>query len=732
MRARAAGMVVSIAMAGCGGDGTGPSSGALRLETGNAVTARIGSAGGTLQTTDASGRVYLLDIPGQAIRDSQNVTMTPVSGLDLPSGTSLVTAAHFAPEGLQLAVPARLRIVAPGAAAGIAGFGYSGDADSLHLDFLGRNGDTLFVPVRHFSGAGAAATPDVALLSPSLPSGAPVQAFIAVEQLTYQGQSTGSYDVQALASAMRQWADEVVIPGLQSAGTDQALLDAAARYADWVMVLNCGGPTCPAGALHLWPEAVRLDIATSLLVTYDGLRLELAKALKAGIDRLNARCVSAHDIQAAANAVFWLGTAVIDGLDALVPGLDLASFEANFCLAVEIESVTMPSTLTAGSPAQLQVKAGLSFGGSAPDYTQPLTVIVSAGNAGNATPASATGVTTNGVYTTSLTPGGTSPIFLGIRAQLAPGRPDALADIRRDTTYEQPYGHVTITPTAAILDPGAQAQFTATVTGLAGSAVTWSATGGTRASTGNSTIYTAGSTPGTYDVTATSVSDPTQKATARIEIVSRVTGGVTMAPPNLAVVVRSGVYATGAGESCDNSVPNVGAGVLSATGNCASDIASAHASSMGTFTYSLTKDASGKVTQMHFNGQGTANAASTEITSGAGGLGSSRFLGTFDVVAPSADYRVTGTLTAIGPIHGGQSDFHISNIQTGALIHCATTSSQVGNCPLITALGFSGTLTPGQYEIYIQTRADADTDGSGVQTPAAASSADVTITFDQR
>ena len=67
--------------------------------------------------------------------------------------------------------------------------------------------------------------------------------------------------------------------------------------------------------------------------------------------------------------------------------------------------------------------------------------------------------------------------------------------------------------------PGASAQFAATVTGSENTSVTWSATGGTISPAG---VYSAGSTPGTYRATATSVADPTQSDTVVILILEPV------------------------------------------------------------------------------------------------------------------------------------------------------------------------------------------------------------------
>jgi hypothetical protein len=74
---------------------------------------------------------------------------------------------------------------------------------------------------------------------------------------------------------------------------------------------------------------------------------------------------------------------------------------------------------------------------------------------------------------------------------------------------------VAIDPPAATLTPDQQQQFTATVTGTSNTDVTWTATGGTITQAG---LYTAGTTPGSSTVTATSDEDPTRSATATVTI----------------------------------------------------------------------------------------------------------------------------------------------------------------------------------------------------------------------
>ncbi len=726
-----------LAVTACGHESNEPGS-TVQLDAAQAVTARIGSGGGRLRTTDSHGRAYVLDIPPLALRDSVDITLTPVASYEMPSGANLVAAAQFAPEGLRLAVPGRLAIVVPGGAPTARGFGYSGQGDSLHLDLLGRHGDTLFIPVRHFSGSGGATVTDVDLLTPSLPSDAAVHAYIEVATLSEQGAAAGSYDAHAIADAMIAWATDVVIPALQSAGTDQQLLDATARFGDWMMVLTCGADGCGGGSLHLWPADDWVDIASLLLPTRDQLRLEAARALKAGIDRLNARCIANHDIQAASNTIYWRNLAVAQQLDALVPGLDPASFNSHFCLAAVIESVTMPATLTAGVPAELQVKAGIRFGQDAPEHDYPLLVTVSVDNAA---PAGVSGYTTDGVYHATLTPTGASPLFLGINAGLVQEGLNVVQGIERDTTYEQSYGHVAITPTAAILDAGAEAQFTATVTGLATSAVTWSATGGTLSGTsGTSTTYTAGAAAGTYAITATSVADPTQQATARIEIVGGSATGagiVTSAAYfHLTAVVQPGP----AGVACDTSRYVYTAAATDAE-SCSEMVSNGAAHATVQFQYAQTQTAQGF--QFHFTSRGSSDAQSADHDTSVIGAAYTTFSGYFDVSAPSATFEIHGTLTndVLTATSGGAVMLTTQTTPGPKVgLFCKGTSTLPLYCPQQSRDEGAGdkswtnvslALTPGRYYVDIWSLARSQLQTIASQTISSAAAADVTITLTQ-
>jgi len=74
---------------------------------------------------------------------------------------------------------------------------------------------------------------------------------------------------------------------------------------------------------------------------------------------------------------------------------------------------------------------------------------------------------------------------------------------------------VSISPSSASLAEGASQQFAASVTGSSNTAVTWSATGGTISSGG---LFVAGSSAGSFAVTATSAADQTKSANASVTI----------------------------------------------------------------------------------------------------------------------------------------------------------------------------------------------------------------------
>jgi hypothetical protein len=98
------------------------------------------------------------------------------------------------------------------------------------------------------------------------------------------------------------------------------------------------------------------------------------------------------------------------------------------------------------------------------------------------------------------------------------------------TIQATPAGTVTVTPSAATLEPGESQPFNATVTGHADVSVTWTTTCGTLTGTSNTITYTAPATEGTCTLTATSNADPTESASATITIAAPSTVSVSLSP----------------------------------------------------------------------------------------------------------------------------------------------------------------------------------------------------------
>ena len=221
---------------------------------------------------------------------------------------------------------------------------------------------------------------------------------------------------------------------------------------------------------------------------------------------------------------------------------------------------------------------------------------------------------------------------------------------------------IAVAPTAVTLIPGGQSAFTATITGLANPAVTWSATGGTLNSSGNTTTYTAGNVTGTFAVTATSVADATQVATARVDIVP------ATAPPGTRVLSADGrmdtvvqLPYTGITPPCDvdliapTAIPASLA--YSATLECPpmsqvdpqGDSHTGRSESRQSYSVATTDGTlAGDVISIEIDGGSTASSAATANHT-VSAEGSSRMAVCFSVPAGATyHWRVTGTLSAAG------------------------------------------------------------------------------------
>ncbi|MBS2022680.1 MAG: Ig-like domain-containing protein [Deltaproteobacteria bacterium] len=143
----------------------------------------------------------------------------------------------------------------------------------------------------------------------------------------------------------------------------------------------------------------------------------------------------------------------------------------------------------------------------------------------------------NVTYTVSSTGGSidssghyTAPYAQGSYTVLAASTEDTSKTAAATVTVNQIT--ITLSPDHARLAPGATATFTATVTGAVDKSVTWTTDGGTIDSTGN---FTAGTSTGSFTVTAASTRNPARKATAAITVTTAPPPAVTVSPTAVAI-----------------------------------------------------------------------------------------------------------------------------------------------------------------------------------------------------
>ena len=136
----------------------------VRRDTRRATHATIGPAGGTLRTRAADGTVLTLTVPAGALATATALTISPARVRGLPFTGEFSVAAHFAPEGLRFARPARLTMrLKRKPKRRLVGFDAAGNGTGLGFARARVSGRTITKDVEHFSvdGAGSAAPQDI-------------------------------------------------------------------------------------------------------------------------------------------------------------------------------------------------------------------------------------------------------------------------------------------------------------------------------------------------------------------------------------------------------------------------------------------------------------------------------------------------------------------------------------------------------------------------------------------
>lgn len=407
-------------LSGCGGgDDAAPQAppNAVRppvVDSARSASAAIGAAGGTLRTTAADGVEYTLTVPPYALTDTVTIRMTPIIDLGNPAlANGLTGAVQFEPSGLRFARLATLRIGtvgAPPAGSRRVGFSSSNDGSRMQLTPPTVVNGSTEIPVAHFSSAGAANWTPAQLERAPLSEAADVTDpgfwFDEVMRL-------GDISAQGFAAVFTRWLDEhinlEIAKAAQATSSFQSALEADVTYEMWFdglrRTLVLVGPE-QAAALQalLAPARAQTEAA-------------VARVFLAFIDSRLAPCEADLNVFGLDEINYFHQRAAMYGIDTAALGLDRPSFlrKVNDCLRPVLDPATLPSPLSPGQPASLDVRAQVVFNGRPDPVGQRFEFIITPTDATVATPV---GLSDNaGRFTTVFTPGATPPTF-NVRACL--------------------------------------------------------------------------------------------------------------------------------------------------------------------------------------------------------------------------------------------------------------------------------------------------------------------------
>jgi len=184
--------------------------------------------GATLETGDAEGNHFHLQLPPNAVLDPEDVSMTPVSAIDgLPLEGEILAAVKLQPEGLQLLELGTLTIELPSpiTTGCVGGFGFDGNGEGLYLIPIEVNGTTLTFKTTHFSFLGAVVMEEIFADCATAGEGHPPaerakqQMFCVKAAYDLYGESEEDYDAMmvTISAILRVWAQESVLPKLNAA-----------------------------------------------------------------------------------------------------------------------------------------------------------------------------------------------------------------------------------------------------------------------------------------------------------------------------------------------------------------------------------------------------------------------------------------------------------------------------------------------------------------------------------
>lgn len=522
---------------------------AIAPDVSRTATVSVSELGGAVTAQAASGATFRLEVPAAAVSSPTTISVTPVRAVaNLPLTGELAFGVVLQPAGLRFDRPATLTITLPAGTdpSDLFGFLFDDSGGNFEILRVTASGTTLSMQVPHFSVAGAAQgtledfAGNVQPLLDALPLNLPptqvtglvtqlhewldrfgtdlcAQTTLCDQVVEIANQSIelhrdaaiatagdrvrqedpfGAYSVlQGVVSlatqlaAVGDLAEELRFPGFDDMPDVSVLGPTFVSIIDLAKTQALANPRVGLFALFidLMSDAALLGLEQAL----GHARSQLADLLEELLERGRNRCET--DPDAGEALLNLLRTAGLDRqtLDAISTGLPNRLDEAWAGCRI----VITPANPTVVRGKQLQLTA--TAVGMDPGF---IWTLAHPGVGGSIDP-------TSGLYTAGNVAHG---FYARATSTSDPAR-------YKGVTIAVIEVGVQVEPATVAVDAGATVSFTATVTNTTNTAVTWSVFngGGTIDQQGT---FTAGTTPGTYTVIATSVDDPLSLAFSTVTI----------------------------------------------------------------------------------------------------------------------------------------------------------------------------------------------------------------------
>ena len=495
----------------------------------------------------ADGTTYVLTLPAGAVSAATPITVTPLSKLaGVPVDARRAPAVQFGPDGLVLGTPATLRITPAKRLRGAIGFAYTGAGDGFTLREARRDGASLLVEVRHFSGAGATTMTEAefdrfmgSLLALPITLDVAVRFFDARQAVPASRCASAHPNCFLMSIGVQNF-----LAALQPADCAQGGAFIAPMLAQVSLLLELEAELQSVGAPPRPVLAIcRATLTTAMLdLTRDTARTDplgvsgpCAGVAGGDIDHdgrvRDVECVfvvaakaEEQELSVQRAGALAAGTAglqkVLDDGNALcarsfADGRALLNRGLNVAATLHVLDQEYVDALQA-----CQAKVTVAPGGATVETDGTLTFSAASNDQQDTS------------FSWSADSGAIGAASGAFTAPDTPGRFTVTATSNNDhagsatVTVKCPpdkvefHGTCTViavhvTPGAASLHPGDPQDFDATVDGSDDTRVSWGASGGTITQAGH---YTAPQEPGTYTITASSLAAPRRAATATVTV----------------------------------------------------------------------------------------------------------------------------------------------------------------------------------------------------------------------